>query len=91
MQGEGLVVGGGLAQGGGGGPVGGGVGEAEPDVSAGDDAFEFFGGAFGGDLSVVQYGDAVGEFVGFVEVLGGEQDGDAVGDEAADDLPHVVA
>lgn len=71
--------------------VGGGVGEAQADVAAGDEAFEFVGGAFGGDGGVVEEGDAVGELVGFFEVLGGEQDGGAVGDELADDLPHGVA
>ena len=41
--------------------------------------------------AVVEHGDTVGEFVGFLQVLGGEEDGCAVGDEFADDLPHVVA
>ncbi len=40
---------------------------------------------------MVEDGDAVGELVGFLEVLGGEEDGDAAGDEFADDLPHGVA
>ena len=43
------------------------------------------------DLAVVEYGDAVGELVGLVQVLGGEEDGDAVGDQLADGLPRVVA
>ncbi|CAM5409959.1 hypothetical protein SGLAM104S_08989 [Streptomyces glaucescens] len=60
-------------------------------MSAGDDPLESLGGAFGGEVAVVEDGDAVGELVGFFEVLGGEEDGDAVGDEVADDLPHVVA
>jgi len=40
---------------------------------------------------VVEDGDAVGEGVGFLEVLGGEEDGHPVGDEVADDLPHGAA
>ena len=81
VQGEGVVVVGGVVEGVGGGAVGGGVGEAQADVAAGDEALELVGGAVGGDGAVVQYGDVVGEFVGFLEVLGGEEDGDAVGDE----------
>ncbi|APY90428.1 hypothetical protein A7J05_36500 [Streptomyces alfalfae] len=49
-------------------------------MSAGDEAFEFLRDAFGGDPRVVQDGDAVGELVGFFQVLGGEEDGDAAGD-----------
>ena len=91
LQRQCLVVAGDLAQCGGGGLVRGRVGEAEPDVSAGDQPLQLLGGALGGDLAVVEHGDAVGEFVGLVQVLRGEEDGDAVGDELADDLPHVVA
>lgn len=91
LEGEGVVVAGAVGQRGGGVAVGGGVGEAEPDVSAGDEPLQFLGGAFGGDPAVVEHGDAVGEFVGLLQVLGGEEDGDAVGDEGADDLPHGVA
>ena len=38
----------------------------------------------------VDHDDAVGQRVGLVEVLGGEQDGDAVGDEPADHAPHAL-
>ncbi len=75
----------------GGGAVGGGVGEPQSYVAAGDETFEFVGGAFGGDAAVVEDGDAVGELVRLFEVLGGEEDGDASGDECADDAPHGVA
>src|SRR5262249_15626083 len=72
LQGEGLVVPGGLAQGGGGAPVRARVGEAEPYVSAGDQPLQLLGGALGGDPAVVEHGDAVGELVGLLQVLGGE-------------------
>jgi hypothetical protein len=39
---------------------------------------------------VVDDGDAVGELIGLVEVLGGEQDGCTGGDEDANDLPHLI-
>ncbi len=48
------------------------------------------GGRSGGDHpAVVDDHDPVGKFVGLVEVLGGEQKCDAVGDELADDAPHA--
>ena len=47
--------------------------------------------ALGDDLAVVDDRDAVGELVGLVEVLRGEQHGRALGDEHAHDLPHLVA
>ena len=47
--------------------------------------------ALGDDLAAVDDGDPVGELVGLVEVLRAEQDGRALGDERADDVPHLVA
>jgi hypothetical protein len=41
--------------------------------------------------AVVEHGDPVGELVGLLQVLGGEEDRDAAGDEIADDRPHRVA
>ena len=41
--------------------------------------------------AVVEHRDPVGELVGLLEVLRGQEDRDAVGDEVADDLPHRVA
>ncbi len=38
----------------------------------------------------LEHGDAVGELVGLLQVLGGEEDGDAVGDQLPDDPPHGV-
>jgi hypothetical protein len=41
---------------------------------------------------VVEHGDAAGELVSLLQVLRGEEDGDAViGDQGADDLPHGAA
>ena len=60
-------------------------------MAAGNAALELGGGAFGDDPALVEHGDPVGEPVGLVEVLGGEEDRDAVGDQLADDLPHGAA
>ena len=49
---------------------------------------ELLRGTFGDDPTVVQDGDPVGEMVGFVQVLGGEQDRDAAGGELNDVVPH---
>ena len=67
------------------------VGELQPDVAAGDAALELVGGALGDQPPVVEHRDPVGELVGLVQVLGGEEDRDPVGDEVADDLPHGAA
>jgi hypothetical protein len=40
---------------------------------------------------VVEDGDPVGELVGLVEVLRGQEDGDAAGREVADAVPHLPA
>jgi hypothetical protein len=53
------------------------VGELEADVAAGDAPFQLVGGALGDDAAVVEDGDPIGELVGLVEVLGGEEDRDA--------------
>jgi len=60
-------------------------------VAAGDLALEFVGGALGDQPAVVEHRDPGGELIGFVEVLGGEEDGDAVGHQSADDVPHRAA
>jgi hypothetical protein len=60
-------------------------------VPAGDAGLELLGAAFGDEGAVVQHGDAVGELVGFVEILRGQQDRDPVGGQASDDLPHGLA
>ena len=43
------------------------------------------------DTAVVDDDDLAGELVGFLEVLGREQDVDTVGDEVADRLPELAA
>jgi hypothetical protein len=60
-------------------------------VAAGHEALQLLGGSVGDHAAPVEHGDAVGEFVGLVEVLRREQHGRAVGDEAAHDAPHGVA
>ena len=52
---------------------------------------EFVGRAAGDDLAAVDDGDRVGQFVGLLEVLGRQQQGRALADQAADDLPHPEA
>ena len=42
-------------------------------------------------LPPFEHGDPVGELVGLLQVLRGQEDRDAVGDELADDLPHRAA
>src|SRR4029077_20878112 len=68
-----------------------GAGEPEQDVAAGDLALEVARSALGDDAALVEYRDLVGQVVGFVEVLGGEEDGDAIGHQLADDVPHRAA
>ena len=46
------------------------------DVAA-DPALQLLGGALGDHLAVIEDDDRVGQLVGFVEVLGGQQDGRA--------------
>ena len=64
------------------------VGEAQADVAAGDQPLELVRGALGDEPAVVEHGDPVGELVGLLEVLRGEEDRHAARDELADDLPH---
>ncbi len=56
-----------------------------------DRGLELVAGALGDDLAVVDNRDAVGELVGLVQVLGGQQHGGARGHQRAHDLPNLVA
>ena len=56
-------------------------------MAAGDPPLELVRGALGDDPAVVEDGDPVGELVGLVEVLRGEEDRDAAGGELADARP----
>ena len=58
---------------------------------AADLVLELVGAALGDDPAVVDHRDAVGEPVGLVEVLGGEQHRGAVGDPPFDRLPEADA
>ena len=90
-QGQCLVVPGGVGEDPGGRVEFGGGGEPEPDVGAGDLALELVGSALGDQAALVEYRDPVGELIGFLEVLGGEEDGHAVGHQVTDDRPHRAA
>ena len=59
------------------------VGVAEFDDVAADAGLELVGGALGDDATAVEHRDAVGEPVGLLEVLGGEEDGRARVGEAS--------
>jgi hypothetical protein len=67
------------------------VGELEADVAAGDAALELVRGALGDQPAVVEQRDPVGELVGLLQVLGGQEDRDPAGHQVADDLPHGAA
>ena len=54
-------------------------------------AFSSVGRALGDDLPVVEHDQGVGQAVGLLEVLGGEQHGGPAADQLLDDLPQVVA
>jgi hypothetical protein len=56
-----------------------------------DRGLELPGGALGDDPAVVDDGDPVGQLVGLVQVLGGQQDGGAAGGQRSDDVPDLVA
>ncbi len=58
-------------------------GELQENVPAGDAPLELVRGALGDDPAVVQHRDPVGELVGLVQVLGGEEDRHAVGHQLA--------
>jgi hypothetical protein len=51
---------------------------------------ELVGGTLGDDPATVEHGD-VGQLVRFLQVLGGEEDGGATGDQGAHRVPHGAA
>jgi hypothetical protein len=67
-----------------------GPGQADFDARTADSRLEGAGGALGDDAAVVDDRDVVGEFVGFVEVLGGQQHRGAVGDQVTYDVPDLL-
>jgi hypothetical protein len=69
------------------------VGRGHHDLHplAADLGLQLVGGAFGDRPAVVDDHDVVGEPVGFLEILRGQQHGRATGDQRHDDVPHVVA
>ena len=68
-----------------------GVGRADGQRLAADDPLEAGRRVVGDHLAVVDDGDLVGERVGLLQVLRGEEDRRAVVDEVAHDAPHVLA
>ena len=65
-----------------------GVGEADVDAAAGNSLLELLRAALGDQASAVEDRHPVGEPVGLLEVLRGEEHGGAVVGQALDDLPH---
>ena len=67
------------------------VGRADGQPLPADHALEPVRGVVRDHPPVVDHGDLVGERVGLLQVLRGEQHRRAVADEAADHVPHVLA
>ena len=67
-----------------------GVGELHRHVPARHPALQLRGRALGDQPAAVEDPDPVGEVVGLVEVLRGQQHRHAVGDQLADDRPQVA-
>src|SRR5437763_309520 len=64
------------------------VADDDLDALAADPRLQLVGGAAGDDAAGVDEGDAVGQLVGLLQILRGEQDGRAVAHPIADDVPH---
>ena len=64
----------------------GGVGDANAEHRTADGRLELRRSSLGGDPAVVDDGDPLGEPIGLVEVLGGEQDGGALATKLVDRL-----
>ena len=65
------------------------VADDDLDPLAADLRLERVGGPAGDDLAAVDHGDAVGELVGLLQVLRGQQDRRPFLDALADHLPHA--
>ena len=71
--------------------IAGGVGELEPHDLRTEAGLQLLWRTAGDDATVVEHRDGVGELVCLLEVLRGQQDGDALCDEAADGAPQLLA
>ena len=71
--------------------VGGRIGELEPDDFRAEPRLELVGCPAGHDPAVIEHRDRVRELVRFLQVLGGQQDRDALVDQAADRAPRLFA
>ncbi len=67
------------------------VAQPHVDGAGADRRLELAGVPSAITFAVVDHRDAVGELVGLVEVLRGQQHRRAVGDDGPDDVPHLVA
>src|SRR5579871_6794659 len=65
-----------------------GRGELKADVAPWYPSLQIVGRAVGDDLAAIEDGNVVGELVGFIEVLRGEEDGDPARDQLANAVPH---
>ena len=66
------------------------VGQLQPHLLGTDRRLQLVGRALGDDPAAVEHADEVGEAVGLLEVLGGEQDGHALGLELAHGRPDLL-
>jgi len=67
------------------------VSQAHLQGAGADRGLELAGGAFGDEAAVVDDGDPVGELVGLLQVLGGQQHRGAAGGQRANQFPDLVA
>ena len=66
------------------------VGELEPHDLRTESGFQLLGRTAGDDATVIEHRDGVGELICLIEVLRGEQDGDALRDEAGVPRPRAA-
>ena len=65
--------------------------QLDAEARGADLGLELGGGALGDLPAAIDDGDPVGQRVGLVEVLGGQQDRGSLGDQVADRVPHLAA